>query len=166
VHGYARMRARLIASLLLLASLGGAAWLGYLQGTSVERAVWHTKQAKINKDNRDTELELRVRNQKLEIRYEELKEDHQQSVAATRTELDRVRFLLSKRGKPVPGEASANTSTGPTVDEAPIPVERELFGQCAAALVDLAEEADGLKLQLTGLQFYVNEVVFRKPAHE
>jgi len=58
--------------------------------------------------------------------------------------------LSSPIGKDSPAAGGTHAGTGP---------EQELLGNCAAALVRLAEEADGLEARLVGLQSYIKDVV-------
>lgn len=152
------LRSALLVFLACLVTLGVIFWAGYRIGTQAEKQVWLTKQAKLNQEHRTTETVLRADKQALEEAYEVLKDSSERDRAGARAELDRLRHVLAQRkARPSPGPSGTATCPGPTVDEAP--AERELFAQCAAALVDLAEEADRVRIQLIGLQGYVEKVV-------
>ena len=59
---------------------------------------------------------------------------------------------------------SPSTSTGTATYASPGP-ERELLGNCAKTLVRLAKEADGLEIQVVGLQKYVTEICLATKTH-
>lgn len=108
-----------------------------------------TRQA--SEDARARETALDAARQKAEEFYVSEKRKAAAAARGARNELDGLRDQLYAVPAPTPGAASA--ALGRVNGAAP--VERQLLSQCAAALVDLAGEADGLAARLTGLQFYV-----------
>jgi len=79
------------------------------------------------------------------------KKQSQRAIAGARSELDRLRDILATR------HANTDPTTSPRTDGAAC-IERQLLGEGAGHLADLAAEADRLSATLTGLQGYVNAV--------
>lgn len=157
------MSPRLIAWLLSVAAViaigVGLYEAGSRAGTKAERSVWTTKQAELERSNRAKEQQLQAKVQQGEERYEQLKDQKQRDDAGARAELGRLRTDLAKKRAPQ-REAGAASAAQPAADEAAVDTRGwELFGQCAATVVDLAEAADGLRIQVIGLQDYVREVL-------
>lgn len=102
---------------------------------------------------REREQALNQARQKAEERYVEEKRRATVAAGRARTELDGLRDTLYALGAPAAGQdpaAACRTDAGA--------LERQLLGQCAAALVGVAGEADRLAAQVLGLQGYVREV--------
>ena len=102
---------------------------------------------------REREQALNQARQKAEERYVEKKRRATVAAGRARTELDGLRDTLYALGAPAAGQdpaAACRTDAGA--------LERQLLGQCAAALVGVAGEADRLAAQVLGLQGYVREV--------
>lgn len=132
------------------------------RGRAEERLVWQARQAKLESAHRTREHELLGQIQHAEELHEQRLQDQQQADARARTELDRLRGVLAQRDRELAArddrrQADPAPVTGPPADATAL--ERELFGQCAAELVDLAGQADAMRLQLIGLQDYVNLVI-------
>lgn len=102
---------------------------------------------------REREQALNVARQKAEERYVQEKRKAAVAAGRARSELDGLRDELYALGTTAAGQGSA---TACRVDAGTI--ERELLGQCAAALVGVAAEADRMAAQVIGLQGYVREV--------
>ena len=79
------------------------------------------------------------------------KKQSQRAIAGARSELDRLRDVLATRSTATDPTTSTGTD-GATCQE------RELFGESAGHLADMAAEADRLAATLTGLQGYVTAV--------
>lgn len=86
-----------------------------------------------------------------EVAHAVTKKQSQRAIAGARSELDRLRDVLATRATDADSTASTRT------DGATCP-ERELLGEGAGHLADMAAEADRLSATLTGLQGYVQAV--------
>ena len=91
--------------------------------------------------------------QKAEEAYATEKRKAAVAVRNARAELDGLRKELYAIPTPTAG---ADTPALPRTNGASL--ERELLGECATALVEVAAGADGLAAQLLGLQSYVRNV--------
>lgn len=78
------------------------------------------------------------------------KKQYQRAIAGARSEFDRLRDVLAARSHTDPATSTRTDGASCT--------ERELLGEGAGHLADLAAEADRLSATLTGLQGYVNAV--------
>ena len=96
--------------------------------------------------------DLNAVRQKVEEDYALEKRKAAVAARSARAELDGLRQELYALSAP----ARQPTPSADGVNAAP--VERKLFGECAAALVEVAERADILAAQLVGLQSYVRDV--------
>lgn len=102
---------------------------------------------------RAQEQALSAAKQKAEEAYAIEKRKAATAARGARAELDGLRNELYAIPAPA---AAANTRTTGRVNAASI--ERQLLGQCATALVEVAAGADLLAAQLIGLQGYVRNV--------
>ena len=102
---------------------------------------------------REREQGLVQARQKAEEAYVQEKRKAAVAAGRARSELDGLRDELYALSAPQPRQ-----DTAPACRTDAGAVERELLGQCAANLVDLAAETDRLAVQLTGLQGYVRGV--------
>lgn len=102
---------------------------------------------------RAQEQALSAAKQKVEEAYASEKRKAAVAARSARAELDGLRDELYAIPAPVAG---ANPAAPARVNGASI--ERQLLGQCAAALVEVAAGADVLAAQLIGLQGYVRNV--------
>lgn len=100
---------------------------------------------------RDKEQALLVFRQQAEEKYVQEKNRAAAAASRARTELDGLRDTLYRSGPVAQDPGAACRADGPTP-------ERELFGQCATALVGMAAEADRLASNVVGLQGYVQGV--------
>lgn len=100
--------------------------------------------------------ELNTAKQKLEEDYALEKRKAAVAARSARAELDGLRQELYALPAPDPSAIIQAAPSPGGVDGAT--VERELLGECAAALVTVAAEADLLATQLVGLQSYVRNV--------
>jgi len=96
--------------------------------------------------------DLNAVRQKVEEDYALEKGKAAVAARSARAELDGLRQELYALSAP----ARQPTSTTSGIDAAPI--ERKLFGECATALVEMAERTVSLATQLVGLQNYVRDV--------
>lgn len=100
---------------------------------------------------RTREQTLVAAKQKAEEAHEANKKQSQRAIAGARTELDRLRDILATRSAPADAAPSAGTDAASCT-------ERELLGEGAGHLADLAAEADRLTATVSGLQGYVRGV--------
>ena len=104
---------------------------------------------------RDREQALSVFRQQAEEKYVKEKTRAAAAASRARTELDGLRDALSA-ARPGQDPSAACRADG-------VAPERELFGQCATALVGVAAEADRLAAVVVGLQGYVKGVCLAGP---
>lgn len=142
---------RVIFAALIALTLAASHWKVYIAG---KNAVL----AKVQADAMANEQAARAREQQLIAAKHKAEEDHaafklrtQRAVAGAQSELGRLRDVLAAR------EAAA-TATPSTGTDAAATTERQLFGQCAETLAGVAQQADQLAAQVTGLQGYVSAV--------
>lgn len=100
---------------------------------------------------RTREQELSTAKHQAEEAHAVTKKQSQRAIAGARSELDRLRDVLAARS------ATTDPTTSPRTDGATCQ-ERELLGEGAGHLADMAAEADRLAATLTGLQGYVTAV--------
>lgn len=105
---------------------------------------------------RDREQALLGFRQQAEEKYVQEKNRAAAAASRARTELDGLRDAIY-RSTPVTQDPAATCRT----DDAA--TQRELFGQCASALVGMAAEADRLAANVVGLQGYVRGVCLADP---
>lgn len=136
----------------------------YRAGKAVVRAAWdkdiaeRTVQAlEAEKAARKKEQALLAQRDQLEKKYVEEKRKAAVAAAGADSELGRLRDELAAD--------SGRACTDPTATARAVAgtrLERELLGTCAATLVQLAAEADGLEARLVGLQQYVKQVCLKQ----
>lgn len=100
---------------------------------------------------RAREHQMATAKQKAEEAHESTKKQSQRAIAGARSELERLRDVLATR-------ATAADTAAPGRTDGAACTERELLGEGAGHLADLAAEADRLATTLTGLQGYVRAV--------
>ena len=116
----------------------------------------HAEQAqKAEQAARDREQALSVFRQQAEEKYVQEKTRAAAAASRARTELDGLRDAIY-RSTPVAQDPGATCR----IDDSA--TQRELFGQCATALVGMAAEADRLAANVVGLQGYVQGVCLAK----
>jgi hypothetical protein len=123
------------------------AWISRMQETHAVSLKDLTEAA------RAQEHALGEAKQKAEEAYVEQKRKADVATRNARAELDGLRKELYALPTPAAG---ANTPALPRTDGASL--ERQLLGECASALVEVAAGADGLAAQLVGLQSYVRNI--------
>lgn len=146
------MYLRLTLAAIALVVLAGTHWKTYVAGGNAVRTQHQAQVIAAEQSARAKEQALLAAKQRTEETYEQNKRKAATAAAAARTELDRLRVALARRGEPAPGaapSASTDDTRGP---------ERELLGACAADLQSMAAEADRLAGKVTGLQGYVTDV--------
>lgn len=153
-----------IAAAIVSAAL--AAWgtwqvQGWRYNTQISQIQkMHAEQLqKAEKAARNREQSLSVFRQQAEERYVQEKTRAAAAASRARAELDGLRDALYASR---PGPVAKDAATAGRADGAARP-EGELLGQCAAALVGMAAEADRLAAQVVGLQGYVKGVCLAGP---
>ncbi len=148
--------ARWLLYLVLLAVLGVGAWR---LDASRQQIGYDRAQSEYNKAAKEAseaarakEAELATTNRRLQDDLTAAKTRHATAVGALD---DAERVFMSTIGATSPA-ATATTATG-RIDAGPGP-ERVLLGQCAQALGSVAKAADGLEIQIVGLQRYITEI--------
>jgi hypothetical protein len=109
---------------------------------------------KLSEAARSREQGLAEARQKVEVQYAQHKKRVATAAAGAQSELGRLRDELATPA--AAGAASGDTRPAERADGAA--VERQLLGQCAAALVGVAQDADRLAATVIGLQGYVRDV--------
>ena len=143
---------KLTLAIVVAVALAGTHWKAYVEGKHVVQAEWNKERLVAEKAAREKEQALVAGKQKAEEAYVQEKRKAARAAADARTELDRLRSALSAGGEPAQAAAS-----GPRINDR-AGLESELLGQCAAALVSMAAEADRLEAWIVGLQGYVKNV--------
>lgn len=148
-----------VALIAFAVLLGGVYWKGHVTGGKAVQAKWDADIAERSKAALAAEQAARAREQallaqkqKVEVTYANARKDAAVRASRAQSELDRLRDELAARDR----AAGRDPATSAGTDGAA--TERELFGQCAAALTGLAGEADRLKARVEGLQGYVRQV--------
>ncbi len=149
----------------LLAILAGTHFTAYRSGRAAVMAAWEKERAiatakalEAEQAARKREQELMAQRQQVENRYVQEKRKAVAAATATRSDLDRLRdeLAIAPASCPAPDPSAASrVASGARL-------ERELFGACATALADLAQEADRLETIVVGLQQYVKNVCLRE----
>ena len=128
------------------------AWRYGIQVAEIQKM--HAEQMqKAEKSARDREQALSVSRQQAEEKYVQEKTKAATAANRARGELDGLRNELYALSAPKPG----TSATAPSRADAG-PIERQLLGECASALVGVAAEADRLAAVVVGLQRYTAEV--------
>jgi len=149
------MTPHVVVAAVVLAVGFGAGWTtnGWRLGKQIA-----TTQAEHAQALATAESAARAREQTLVTAKHQAEEAHavtkkqsQRAIAGARTELDRLRDVLAARSADTDPIASNRTDGAACT-------ERELLGEGAGHLADLAAEADRLASTLTGLQGYVTAV--------
>lgn len=160
---FALLSPRLWLALALAVALAASHGFAYRAGKASVRADWdrdiaqRTAQAlKAEQDARAKESALVAARQKVEVQYAQQKKRDAAAIAGAQSELDGLRNALAARDS----QAGPDSTATPGTDGAPR-LERQLLGQCATALTQLAETADGLETRIVGLQGYVRDVCLK-----
>lgn len=142
---------RVIFAIVGIITLAATHWKFYALGKlSVINQV-RIEAAANEKAARTREQALVAAKHKAEEAYEAQKLINRRAVAGAQSELGRLRDTLNARST----SPTATACTG--VDAAPA-TERQLLGQCAQALTDVAAEADRHAATVSGLQSYIKAV--------
>lgn len=144
---------RVVFAALILATLTASHWKAYVAGKSAVLSQVKAEAMANEQAARAREQALVIAKQQAEEAYVTLKSNTQRAVAGAQSELGRLRVVLDARQR----EAAATATPGTGVDASPA-AERQLFGQCAETLVGVAQQADQLAAQVSGLQGYVRAV--------
>ena len=160
---FALLSPRLWLAIALAVGLAISHGMAYKAGKATVRADWdkdiaqRTAQAlKAEQDARAKEHALQTAKQKVEVNYAAQKKRDAVALSHAQSELDQLRVTLSA----VNSSTGQDTSTTARADGAGR-LERELLGNCAQSLTELAREADRLETKLVGLQGYVRDVCKR-----
>lgn len=144
---------RVLLAALVAVTLAATHWKAYVAGKNTVLAQVKAEAMANEHAAREREHVLVTAKQKAEEAYVTLKRDTQRAVAGAQSELGRLRVVLDARQRqadstapPLPGTDAAATT------------ERQLFGQCAETLAGVAQQADQLAAQVSGLQGYVSAV--------
>lgn len=158
---YWLLNPRVIAALVMAVVLATTHIAAYRSGSAHVRAQWEKERTQLTVKALEAEQAARKKEQALidarqqsEKRYVDEKRKAAAAAASAQSALDGLREQLAARDRQL---HPADSASGPGADGAARP-ERELLGACAQTLVGLAEEADGLKSRVFGLQEYVKEV--------
>lgn len=153
-----------IAAVVLVA-LGTTHFAAYRKGRAVVTAEWNQEKAANTAKLLEQERSFRKKEQALvaaksaaEKRYANEKRKAATAASSAQSALDGLRDVIAERDRAVSGAdsaASARVNGGAGL-------ERELLGNCAAALTELAAEADRLEARIVGLQSYVKQVCAAK----
>ncbi len=160
---FALLNYRLWLAICLALILASSHLFAWKSGRAAVRADWdrdiaeRTAQAlKAEQDARAKEQALQTAKQKVEVNYAAQKKRDAVALSHAQSELDQLRVTLSA----VSSSTGQDTGTTARTDGAGR-LERELLGNCAQSLTELAREADRLETKLVGLQGYVREVCTR-----
>jgi hypothetical protein len=145
--------ARWLAVLALCAGLvaGYVGWRGHQReiGRAEVRTEYAALALQASEAARAKEQALTATNERID---RDLQLEKKRRVADAAVSADRLRDFqaaLDERGTPSAAASGVNGTGG---------LERELLGNCAKALVGLAETADRLESSLVGLQTYTRDV--------
>jgi len=144
---------RVIAALVVAVTLAATHWKAYIQGKTAVRTQMQAQVLATEQAARAREHELIAARHQAEEAYAALKRSTQRAVAGAQSELGRLRDTLAQRQR----EATSDATTEPGTHAAAT-TERQLFGQCAETLAGVAQQADQLADQVSGLQSYVRHV--------
>ena len=145
------------AALALAVALAASHYKAYSMGGAESRAKMAERNAELmaeaattSEANRKTEQAMAAKLRKASDDYAKLQKTNADNAAA----LDRVRSDFQTA---LDSRCTANP-TAPGCADGVGRLERELFGHCAAALVELAKSSDRLEAKIVGLQDYVRSI--------
>lgn len=144
---------RVIFAVIVATTLAATHWKVYIVGKNAVLEQVKAEAMANEQAARAREHALVIAKQQAEESYVTLKRNTQRAVAGAQSELGRLRVVLDARQREA--TSTATTSTGTDAATAP---ERQLFGQCAETLAGVAQQADQLAAQVSGLQGYVSAV--------
>lgn len=128
----------------------------YNKGREAVQAEWNKDKLVQTEQALQKQQQLQIEKQKSDERYADEKRKATAAASAAKSELDRLRIELARRG-----EESVSSCTGTGVNGG-ARLEQDLLGQCATTLVAMASEADRLEAIIVGLQSYVKNVCLVK----
>jgi hypothetical protein len=147
---------RIWLALALSLALSGLLWKAYKIGGDQVTRAWDADKleqardlAKFSEAARSKEQEIQANTRKVTNDYIAQKKLH---AAAAARSADSLRDLQAELATPA---QSCGDPATPSRTNATVGLERELLGQCAKALTELAADADRLEAQVVGLQGYV-----------
>ena len=139
-------------------ALSATGWKGYDLGKESVQSEFDKYKAeqvaqalKVDSDNRAKEQGMQLSLENLTNAYIKNQKTNSANAAAAN---DSLRQLQATISDPSSADSPASRSTDGRAG-----LEQELLGNCAATLVRLAQEADGLEARLVGLQTYIKGVV-------
>lgn len=141
---------RIWAALVVAVGLAASHWKAYHMGMTTVQAQWDSDTVQAIKDDDKTTKDRIAANAKVDQKHQLEKAQLQTHIDDANAALDSLRDTLSSK-------QSINPTTACRVDAGG--AERELLGQCAAAFVAVAKEADRVEGKLNGLQDYIKQVV-------
>lgn len=146
---------RIWLALALSLALCASHWKAYKIGGDQVTRAWDAERlaqanelTKLSEASRAKEQKMQEQTRKVTNDYYRQKQAH--AAAAVRS-ADSLRDLQAELAKP----GTCGDPTTPSRANGAIGLERELLGQCAKALTELAGDADRLEAQVVGLQGYV-----------
>ena len=149
---------RVWVAIALAIALAASHWKAYHMGGKSVQSDWDAQTLALTQAALEAEAANRAKEQALQTKvrsvsnaYAKEKAAHAVSVAAS---ADSVRDFNATLGS----VSTADSST-PTRDHGTGGLERELLGNCASALAELAGEADRLEGKTLALQNYIKSVL-------
>ena len=154
---------RIAIALAAVAAIAGAAWkihhTGVVSGRAEVQAAWDADIAlrtaaalKASEQARATEQVLQTKVLKVSNDYAKSQKAHAVAVASANDELRQLQAVLAR-----PDKSSAD-STATTGAYGTGGLERDILGDCAKTVVQLAITADRLEGKVVGLQDYIRSV--------
>jgi hypothetical protein len=150
---------KLAAAIVLALFLAGLYWRGHTQGYKARDAIAQVEEAQrtaqaleASEAARKVEQELSAKVRKVSNDYRTARKNLDHLAAASSDGLRNLEAILTA---PAAASSGAVASTG---DHGAGGVERELLGQCAAALAGMGKEADRLAGKVLTLQAYVKAI--------
>ena len=147
---------RIAAAIVLAMFLAGVYWKGHTSGAKSVQVLWdadvaqRTAQAlEAEKAARARESELSTKVRKVSDAYSVARKNLDHLAAASSDGLRNLEIILAA---PAVASSSPVASSG---NHGAGGLERELLGNCAAALTELGKQADRLEAKVVGLQEYI-----------
>jgi hypothetical protein len=151
--------ARLAVAAAIALALAASHWKAYTKGRDVVRAEWALDAAErtqaalaASEAARKVEQDLQTKVGRVDRAYQEQKRATAHVAAAAADGLRNLEAILTA---PATASSNAVASAG---NHGAGGVERELLGQCAAALAGMGKEADRLAGKVLTLQEYVKAI--------
>ena len=148
---------RIWAAVSLAVALAASHWKAYQAGGASARADFQAYKleatqaaAKASEDARKKENELNLSVERVKANYAKAKRDNALLTSSLDDSLRQFKTALSDRTLTNPASPGGTNGAGG--------LERELLGNCAQSLAQLAETSDRLENKVVGLQDYVRQV--------